>query len=293
MKPPIFVIGSPRSGTTLLRLMLTSHKNIVIPPECGFAVWFYNKYGDWEESDIHARLSAFLDDLLGARKFELWKLNRVDLHKFIQHRRPDSYPQLVSCVYEWYGLAQGRTFTRWGDKNNFHVHHIPTIRAMFPTAFFVHIARDGRDVACSYKKLAEQQFDTVYAPRLPHQIEDIAQQWQENIQAITSSFDRIGWQDVCEVRFEDLIDSTESTLRNLCDRLGEEFARSMLEYYVWNRERELEPAETLLWKRKNLEPPISAEVGRYNDELTGEEVDVFQRIARQELMRYGYVGREP
>ena len=45
--PPVFVLGSPRSGTTLLRLMLTCHRHIVVPPECGFCVWLYPQFQDW------------------------------------------------------------------------------------------------------------------------------------------------------------------------------------------------------------------------------------------------------
>lgn len=292
MRPPIFIIGNPRSGTTLLRLMLTSHRNIVIPPECGFAVWFYDKYSRWGESCLDSRLDSFLDDLLSSKKIEHWRLNRADLLEFIEAQRPTSYAQLVSCVYQWYGLAQQRTFTRWGDKNNFHIHHVPTIRAMFPTSFFVHIVRDGRDVASSYKRLAEKRFESSYAPRLPHQIEDIALQWRENIRVAVESFAESRWQDVCEVKFEDLVLSTESTLRSLCEKLGEDYDPLMLEYHTSNRESELEPREMLPWKTKNLLPPIRTEVGRYMNELSEEEVQIFQRIAGTELLRYGYLGTE-
>lgn len=47
-REPVFIIGSPRSGTTLLRLMMNSHPRIVVPPECGFAVWWYEKYQHWK-----------------------------------------------------------------------------------------------------------------------------------------------------------------------------------------------------------------------------------------------------
>jgi hypothetical protein len=272
--------------------MLTSHKNIVIPPECGFAVWFYDKYRGWGEPDLDSKLDSFMDDLLSSRKIEHWRLDRADLLEFISKKRPCSYPQLVACVYECYGRLQGRTFTRWGDKNNFHIHHIATLRTMFPTAFFVHIVRDGRDVASSYKRLAEQQIDSQYAPRLPDQVEKIAEQWRKNIRAVVGSFDKSGWRNVCEVRFEDLILNPVTTLQNLCDSLGEEYDPSMLNYHVLNAEHELEPREMLQWKSKNLKPPIPAEVGRYKDELSEEEVRVFQRIAGSEMIRYGYSNRE-
>lgn len=44
---PIFILGNPRSGTTLLQLMLACHPRLAVPPECGFALWLYDRYGDW------------------------------------------------------------------------------------------------------------------------------------------------------------------------------------------------------------------------------------------------------
>jgi hypothetical protein len=46
-KKQVFIIGNPRSGTSLLRIMLNSHSSMVVPPECGFIQWWYQKYKDW------------------------------------------------------------------------------------------------------------------------------------------------------------------------------------------------------------------------------------------------------
>jgi len=293
MNSPIFIIGNPRSGTTLLRLMLTCHRNIVIPPECGFAVWLYDKYGHWEKLEKYSNslLMGFIRDLMCCRKIETWNVEEKNLFEFLSGRKPASYSDLVSYIYEWYGLSQGKSVKRWGDKNNFHIRHILTIKAMFPNACFMHIVRDGRDVACSYKKLSERRIDSPYAPRLPNKIEDIAEQWKTNIQIATKAFDTIEWENVYEIKFEDLILDTEMSLRNLCKQLGEEYDPSMLNYQVMNREYRLEPKEFLQWKEKTLKPPIREEAGRYRSELTGQDIHIFQTIAGKQLARYSYVRR--
>ena len=295
MKPPIFIIGNPRSGTTLLRLMLTCHRNIVIPPECGFAVWLYPKYGQWSQlrkSEDHL-LTEFLDDLMKCRKIETWNMDVEGLFGFLKRREPLTYSDVVSSVYEWYGLSQGENFVRWGDKNNFHIHHILSIKTIFPNACFIHIIRDGRDVACSYKKLSEQRIDVLYAPRLPGRLEDIAEQWKANIQTAVASFTIMGSETVYEIRFEDLILNTEASLRHLCEWLGEEYDPSMLDYYIANQERGLEPRDFLSWKQKTLRPPIPDESGRYLSELTIQEIHLFENIAGQVLEKYGYVVHSP
>jgi hypothetical protein len=233
-----------------------------------------------------------MSDLFRARKIEYWKLDKQGLMEFLQEKRPLSYSELVSRVYEWYGISQGRTFERWGDKNNFYIDHILTIKAMFPDTHFVHIVRDGRDVACSYKKLGETKIASNYAPRLPGRIEEIAEHWKANINIALQSFTAIGWENVFEVRFEDLITDTEATLQSLCNKLGEEYDSSMLQYHVRNKAYELEPKDFKPWKEKNLRPPIRAEVERYKTELPEHKVLAFQRIAERELTRYKYLTGE-
>lgn len=289
MKAPIFVIGSPRSGTTLIRLMLTCHHSIAIPPECGFAVWWYEKYKEWDGfSD--SELLEFMQDLMQSKKIETWQITEKSLLGFLRERKPSSYSQLVSSVYEWYGLSQyGKNFKRWGDKNNWHLSHILTIKELFPTAYFMHIIRDGRDVACSYRELNARRIHSPYAPNLPNGIEEIAEQWKSNVEIINESFEHIQWENVCELRFEDVVLNTEKTLYNLCHQLGENYDPSMLNYHRINRERKLEPTEFLKWKEKTLRPPEKSVVARYRRDLLTQEINIFERIAGDVLRRYNYL----
>ncbi|MCH7687688.1 MAG: sulfotransferase [Planctomycetes bacterium] len=268
--------------------MLTCHKNIVIPPECGFAVWLYEEYKAWNDPDSDSLIDRFVKDVLNCRKFETWQLNEVDVREFVKQKRPASYPDALSAVYEWYGLSLGRSFERWGDKNNYYIDHIPTIHAMFPDACYAHIVRDGRNVACSYKNLNQRTIDSRYAPQLPSSIEEIAEQWQKNMETIRRSFDQIGRAKVHEVRLEDLVVEPEKILTQLCDHVGEEFDPSMLVYHSTNKESVLEPTEFLQWKEKTLKPLISTETERYRSELTEKEIQVFHGVAGNILKRYGY-----
>lgn len=289
MGPPIFIIGNPRSGTTLLRLMLTCHRNIVIPPECGFAVWLHDKYESWAGSDDLV-IDRFVADVLECRKIETWQVDEEGLLGFLKNRRPDSYAAAVSLVYEWYGLSAGETFTRWGDKNNFYLDYIPTIKAMFPAAHFVHIVRDGRNVACSYRRLAATKIESRYAPRLPHEIDDIARQWKQNIETIDQSFNAFGHEHVQELRLEDLVRDPQEQLTRVCELLGEEYDAGMLEYHRVNEQRQLEPQEFLQWKEKTLKPPTPEQNDEYQSKLTADEITRFEAIAGDTLRKHGYIG---
>lgn len=287
MHPPLFVIGSPRSGTTLLRLMLTCHPAIVVPPECGFIVWLYAKWGGWNGDENPESLRSFVTDLFACRKFDTWRLDADQVAQRLLGAKPRSYRDLVTEVYLTFAVSRGEMPRRWGDKNNFHVRHVEEIRSIFPDALFVHIVRDGRDVACSYLALAKQTFDSPYAPSLPRDIEGIARDWSDNVEAAREGFARLGWAGVHEVRFSHLVLDPEAELRRLCRFLEEPYDPAMLTYP--SRTEELEPPPLMPWKRKTVKPPQPEEVGRYQKELHPEEIARFEAVASPTLHTYGFL----
>ena len=262
----------------------------MVPPECGFVVWWYETYRDWSRASSQSgqTISRFIRDLGTSRKIETWNLDLGSLGEFISSEQPSNYAELVSCVYVLFGNSLGRAFRRWGDKNNFHINWIELLNDIFPSASFVHIVRDGRDVACSYRNLAKIETDSRYAPHLPTGIEAIAAEWVGNLAKANSSFGAIGWNKVCEVRYEDLVENPQFELRRVCDFLDEPYDDRMLRYYAYNRREQQEPIEFLAWKSKTLEKPNTSEVGKFRRELTDAEVELFVRHARALLERYDY-----
>ena len=290
MRPPIFIVGNPRSGTTLLRLMINNHSNIMVPPECGFAVWWYEKYKDWCAGSNHEHhlLTCFLQDLSTSKKIETWNMDFRTLGEYVRLIQPSNYADLVSCVYIYFGNSVRREFHRWGDKNNFHIRWIELLHVIFPNASFLHIVRDGRDVASSYKNLANIKMTSKYAPSLPTYIVDIASEWTKNIEKAISSFEAIGWEKVYEVRYEDLVANSRIELMRICNFLDEPFDDRMLRYYMYNAKEHQEPIDFLQWKSKTLEKPTTSEIGKYKRDLTNEEVELFDRQAGYLLEMYRY-----
>jgi len=289
VKPPFFIIGNPRSGTTLLRLMLDGHRNLLVPPECGFMVWWFEKYRHWgETSCADGTLDAFLADLATSRKVETWGLDFAELGRFIAAERPASYAALASSVYVFYGRSIGRAFDRWGDKNNFHVTRVDLLARLFPEAAFLHIVRDGRDVACSCRGVAGLGLRSEYAPRLPVDIDDIAREWRSNLEAAIAAFDAIGRSRVHELRYEDLVSRPAAELERVCAALGEPYDGQMLDYPTGVSSRHREPEAFLAWKALILEPPTTSRIGVHRRELSPPETAAFEGIAGDLLARYGY-----
>ena len=120
---PIFIIGSPRSGTTLLRLILTCHSEVIVPPECGFIIWLRVKYQSWSIDNCFddVMIESFVNDLLASKKFDTWGLNEALISSLITKLRPRTYAQLCMCIYKAYAESKGGVFKYWGDKNNYYV----------------------------------------------------------------------------------------------------------------------------------------------------------------------------
>jgi hypothetical protein len=88
------------------------------------------------------------------------------------------------------------------------------------------------------------------------------------------------------LRYEDLIVEPAGTLKKLCEFLGLSFEERMLNYY--KSETYDEPEETIDWKKKTLTPPDITNIGRYQQKLSKQEVNVFNSIATPTLRKFNY-----
>lgn len=283
---PIFIIGNNRSGTSLLRLMLTCHEKIIIPPESHFMLWNYDKYHLWKPIDGY---DFFLSDLFMATKFETWELNRTDLENFLQIRKPLTYSELVADIYIYYGLKHNKNATLWGDKNGLWVEKLPVLYLLFNKAKFIHIVRDGRDIVTSYLNLNHYTGSkSKYFPKLPTKIEQIAELWKNNINAISNFLSSIPAQNFIEIKYEDLICNNEIIIDKILGFLNLPPSQSMFLYFEINKEKNYEPKDFLGWKEKLNEPLDKSNIGKYKSELKPSEIKLFESIASETLKKYGY-----
>lgn len=278
---PFFVLANPRSGSSMFRLMLNAHSKITVPPESGFALWYAEKYANVDifAQDVYER---FIDDVLRARKFETWSLTREQLTEAVNEIRPTCYSQLVDAVYNCYAVAKGKQVRKFGDKNNYFVEHIPELINYFPNEKLVLLVRDGRDIAVSYRKIDANKIDSAYTPKLPQDVEIIAQQWKKNVDAFLGLLEKN--KNSILVRYEDLLSQPKDELIRVFDFLGEEFEEQTLSFNEFNDE----PAEFLQWKSKTLEKIDKNNMNNYVSDLSREEVEKFNSIAKDQLLSLGY-----
>ena len=286
---PIFVIGNPRSGTTIFRLMLNQHSALVVPPECGHIIWWERKYADWriEQSLNKSAVDEYIADLKSSIKIENWHLDFNFVSTQIQKHRPKSYAELVSLVYECYSLMHFNKKLRWGDKNNFHTSFIQQLHGLFPEASFIHIIRDGRDVASSYLELSNKKYEVKYSPKLPSTPQEAGQEWYNNNMEVLNKFETISEHQRISIKYEDLVLNTSITLQRVCNFLGITFEAEMQHFQTFGPAHE--SIEAMPWKQKTSEPLNAKNIGRYKRDLTRNDMTSFEANFKTLLQHFGYV----
>ncbi len=282
-----FIIGNPRSGTTLLRLMLNKHSNMSVPPEAGFLAWLYDEYKDF--TFTAQSVDNFVYALGNTTKIEHWHLDYDALKNFIISEKPNDFSSFMDCVYLYYSKYNlSKEVEIFGDKNNFYLNKIDLLSKLYCDAKFIHIIRDGRSVAVSYKDLNKKKMSSEYAPDLPGEIETIAKEWCDNIEMINTSFDSLNANQHYTVRFEDLISKPEEYLRDICDFLNIGYDKEMLNYFQTTENNGLEPEDFLQWKSKNKMPLQEEEILKYK-KLSQSDLESFEDLTKSILIQYEYI----
>jgi hypothetical protein len=188
---PIFVIGSPRSGTTLLRLVLDSHPGI----SCGEETHFLRDM---------ASITGRHWPLLSAYGFEReWWLARIR----------DFYAGFQAEVLARSGKE------RWAEKDPTYTLLLDLVEELFPTAQYVHLVRDGHDVVASFR----DRWGYRSAARAARS------EWRRYVSAARALGAQLPVSRYHEIRYERLVAAPEPTLRDLLAFLGEAWDPRVLE----------------------------------------------------------------
>ena len=152
MNPYVFIVGCPRSGTTLFRHILDAHPTITITPEAHWIPkWFEERKGLTREGMVTPEL---IPQLLEHPKFALLRIGRAELLTLVKDGRPVDYASFVTGIFDLYGKAKAKELA--GNKTPDSVRRMGTLHTLWPQARFIHLIRDGRDVALSLNELAER-----------------------------------------------------------------------------------------------------------------------------------------
>jgi len=283
MTSPIFVMGSPRSGTTLLRLLLTTHSDICIPPESLFFTALELKYGN-----IRIQIDEFLDDLYSESfpKFCEWNIDRELLSNNLKRCQELNYALAVETVYQTYRQQLDPEASVWGDKNPCHIHHVDKIWRHFPGSKIILIVRDFRACYSSMKNIVagEQGVKEIWTG--PRTLEGMTRQWNQVINLVDKYHQKSG--QFYLVYYENLVREPVAQLTKVCEWLGMSFQESMLNFYRRNAELNLVLLSQAVLNPNTFKPIDSERIDAWRCELSFAEVEAIELSNRKSLERLGY-----
>jgi hypothetical protein len=282
MNPHLFIVGCPRSGTTLLGRMVDAHPEIAIIHEGRFvAAWFERRRGLTPDGMVTPEL---IDELLGYPPFENVAVGRAELERLLRAGDQIAYSSFVSSVFDLHGRAHGKPLV--GDKTPHYVRSLPTLHSLWPAAKFVHLIRDGRDVSQSvlgWRKVTERGGSVArFSAFREDRVATVACWWEWLVRLGREDGAAMGPASYHEIRYESLVTEPAAECERLCDFLGVPYYDRMLGFHE-GRERD-DPGLSA----KKAWRPVTAGLRDWRSEMPRPDVERFEATAGGLLDELGY-----
>ena len=285
--PAPFVVGLTRSGTTLLRMMLDAHPQLTVPPETHFVPDLI-KAASAEDASAETMLAA----LTANRTWGDFGLADEEMLQRLRRVGPGDAGAAVRAFFRAYAERQGKP--RWGDKTPAYMLAVNRIGRALAEARFIHLIRDGRDVALSQtaRALNEQ----------PPPAEQ-AERWVKRIRKSRAQAEKLGGDRYIEARYEDLVRDPEPVLRRVCEFIELDWDERMLTYHERAADRLQEMAGELRQEGEHArqeagyrldnhmpttKPPDPTKLDKWRREMPPADLAAYNEVAGELLRELGY-----
>ncbi len=269
---PIFIVGAPRSGTTLLRTMLNRHPDIGICDETFFFYYVGSRRKVFGELKSMANREPVVDRYLETQRVRRLGLHTQDLRTALL-RDGEDYERLFLALLRFYAASQGKR--RYGEKTPQHAYHVDTLCRVYPGCRIIHLVRDPRDVVASLNRMP---FGAPYTAAN-------ARVWRSCVQAAERESGRDNF---LRVHYEHLVDRPEGELQRICRFISEPYHRCMLA---------ADPSARVdqWWFQRAQEPLSTDRKEKWREDLTPTDVGVVEWINHDLMTGLDYTptGRPP
>jgi Sulfotransferase family len=285
MNPYLFIVGCPRSGTTLLQRLVDSHPQIAVTPETHWIPRWYNQRTRKGISDGLVT-KKFLRKLRDHPRFLELGIELDGVVEAIGGRGRVPYDRLISTLFDLYGQRRGKPIV--GDKTPGYARELATLHHLWPSARFVHLIRDGRDVCLSILKWerATGWKTGEGAARFRTWAQDpvgtAALWWEWHVGLARQAGEELGQGLYYELRYESLVARPTDECRALCEFLGVPYDDRMVGSY---QERAMaSPSQDA----KHPWMPITSGLRDWQSQMSSEAVERFEAVAGTMLDELGY-----
>lgn len=286
--PMPIIVGAARSGTTLLRFMLDSHSDLAIPPETGFLpelAKIESTDKNWHETVLKCLTQT-------PRESPTWpdfQISVEEMRAALAKVPSGNTREAARQFYRVYAQRFGKK--RFGDKTPAYCRNMQAIEQLLPEAAFIHLIRDGRDVACSLRPLW-------FSPSKDWK--ELAQRWCDDVNQARQA--GASCKRYLEIHYETLLESPESTLRKICAHLELDFEPATLSYFERapqrlqehqgrtreGREEWLSQQQRHSQQWRTTQPLDRTRVGAWKEAMSQDEHTQFCQVAGGLLRSLGY-----
>ncbi|MEM6253217.1 MAG: sulfotransferase [Cyanobacteria bacterium P01_D01_bin.156] len=271
---PIFIVGMPRSGTTLLTTILSGHPRIAISPETHFLTYWVPKYSHLDLSKIHD-FETFWQALSQSKRFSYFDIDSNKTLEAILAKSSLNHAAIFTGWLEVY--AERWQKPRWGEKTPLHYQHLNQLLTWFPNAQVLWMLRDPRAVTASLLKMDwASDYVHVHAQQWCQSTQLYERQWQSN-------------RHVKLIRYEDLVQQPELTLKGICRFLNEDYSEQLL------AQRSADNISTINrqgWAlshlNQTLKPLEYSAIDKWQRELWPAHIEIVDSLTGTLQKRYGY-----
>ncbi len=284
---PIFIVGYPRSGTTLLQRLLAAQPGLYTFPETHYFCVIEKKiqWGEDKENIPPGSLAAIFENMEKKMELRLTVAERMDLHQQATNNKFSSkalFEYIVSrYLVNLYPEITDIAHFRWIEKTPNHAHFLERIIAMYPGAQILHVLR--HPVPAIYSRKLKFPFNR----ETP--VTELARRWNLML------FDVERFKDnhpdhIFSLRYEDLVQDMEKQFQALADffKVGFDFKilAGMKQKKKQNAEAFILPSET--WKQEDLRLDMAATNEKYHGLIPAADVAAIEEIVMESMNRYGY-----
>ena len=273
--PGIQFIGTQRSGSNLLRVMLEQHPAIAAPHPPHLLHIFMPLlplYQPLNEYNFKLLLSDMVD-YVNANPVP-WEDVQFDKDAMFNASQHPHIFEIFRLIYE--AVAKSKDAQYWCCKSMQNLYYSQAMEQYGLNIKYIFLYRDGRDVALSFKKAI------VGDKHVYH----LAKQWKEEQDICLELYKQYGDEKVFLLNYEKLVAAPESCIQLLCRFLNIDYIDQMMQFYESGSSKAAAAAGEM-WK--NLEKPIMQNnTNKYLKELTPEEIEIFELVAGDTLQALGY-----
>ncbi|MHC4387072.1 MAG: sulfotransferase family protein [Planctomycetota bacterium] len=215
---PVFILGLPRSGTTLLRDLLNRSPEIsIVVYETWFFPYMIKKFGYDIDLNQSSCMKEFYYEFINTAFYDRMRDKGccIAVNDLENIEDKQSWASIFEFLLRFFTPEKGGTNFICGDKTPGYTHHIGLLHKVFPESRFIHIIRDPRDCALSTIKFRRK---SIYRA---------AARWSESIGECRRKVKSKNIQ-YLELYYEDLLENPQKVLKNICDFLGCSFSEDML-----------------------------------------------------------------